>query len=171
MFSVNHFPIGGGFLTPPPMRTTFNQNLKSNWTQADDVISARMKLFKENYFLWGYSSSLCVLYQHWVTRFTALSWHFHWPWDHLWDRALAPMRVNRFTSGQAPSKRWCIHMASRGTYMRLYSKHKTILSVSISITDKTKCTAFIQMCVPTTFIYSVQTAGHVECLVRWHDNE
>lgn len=36
----------------------------------------------------------CVLRQHWLIGFTARPWHFDWPGDHLWDRVLAPVRVD-----------------------------------------------------------------------------
>lgn len=81
--------------------TGLEQNLKKCWNPPYDVIcvsearlgevvSVRLRL------------RLCVLHQHWLIGFTAQSWHFHWPKDHLWDRVLAPMRVDQWTSEQAP---------------------------------------------------------------------
>lgn len=109
---------------------------------------------------------LCVLRQHWLIGFTAQGWHFHWPWDLLWDRVLAPVRVDQWTSGQAPSECWCIcgpHLASCGTFDSMWLCllcRKSFLQWLALVLDH--CTAniipmnahsFCSVCVPHHGVY------------------
>lgn len=106
----------------------------------------------------------CVLHQHWLNGFTAQSWHFDWPRDHLWDRVLAPVRMDQWRSGQAPSECWCIHrphLASCGTFdsmwLCLLSTKAFFLWVALGWITLTLTTviwhSFVQIRVPHYDVY------------------